>query len=65
MYPPEGRGRHGTDWAPSRALCASCPVIDACRDWGDQNEPRAQPFGMLAGETPRQRRDRRARERRR
>lgn len=47
-----------SDYTQARTLCAACPVLDRCRTWGDINEryiAKASIFGMLGGETPRER----------
>lgn len=44
------------------AVCESCPVIAACRDWAAAVRP---AFGIWAGMTPQQRIDQRRREQRR
>lgn len=60
-------------WGPRRAVCNACPVKVECREWGDWFEPEwFQPGdlsrperlgGMLGGETPRERIERRQKER--
>jgi Transcription factor WhiB len=48
-----------------RALCGSCPVFDDCRDYidsvedGEDPAPASRWFGFWAGETPKEREDRR------
>ena len=45
----------GQSLEPARALCDSCPFLDACREWGDRVEAnlyRYELFGVLAGESP-------------
>ena len=47
------------DYAKARAVCLSCPVIEECRAWGDRIEASMSSmwwYGMLAGETPNERR---------
>jgi hypothetical protein len=49
-------------YAEARAACLSCPVLEQCRAWGDRVEagiPSTHWYGMLAGETPNERRRRR------
>src|SRR6266540_3510378 len=51
-------------YAEARAICASCPVLQECRAWGDRVEGAFSSmwwYGMLAGETPNERRRRRPR----
>jgi hypothetical protein len=35
----------------AQKVCHSCPVLDECRNWGDQVETYGKPFGVLGGET--------------
>lgn len=64
MFPtPMGKGNYNTAIGPYRAaiarakaICASCAVFDACRDWGDVEEgSRTAIYGIVAGEAPRER----------
>ena len=51
-----------SNYTQARTLCAACPVLERCRTWGDINErdiPKSGLFGMLGGETPRERYNRR------
>ena len=62
FFPERPTGSHAYDRA--RAICASCPVLEECRAWGDRVEGAVPPswwYGMLAGETPHARRARRHR----
>lgn len=44
----------------AKRVCATCPVIDQCRDYADEFEgDRHAVFGIFAGETATERRDRR------
>lgn len=49
----------GESTEPARAFCSSCDVIDECRRWIDDHEPRHHPVGVWAGESGKQRRARR------
>ena len=31
------------------AICASCPALDACRDWLARIPPSQRPAGVMAG----------------
>ena len=31
--PDTGKVTHRPDWAPAAAICRTCPVLAACRDW--------------------------------
>src|SRR6266540_1365409 len=62
FYPDNRTG--GSYYDEARAACASCPVLTECREWGDRVESAIPPsgwFGMLAGETPSERKARRHR----
>lgn len=59
----------GGGYATAAETCAACPVLGACRDWGDRVEAagtgarggQAHIFGYLGGETPAERQRRRRR----
>src|SRR5690606_36971431 len=53
----------GADPEPARELCAGCPVLLACRSWGDRVEGR-DVHGFLAGESAARRTARRRASRR-
>ena len=72
--PPGGRNLEQRWWQPLRDVCASCPVMEKCREWGDQFETETWAFmgrwtrgehlgTFLAGETARERLERRRGER--
>jgi hypothetical protein len=49
---------HPADYRAARAICATCPVIEACRAATDRAEdgvPFAHVHGAYAAETPRER----------
>ena len=49
----QGRPRVDVDiWAPARAVCATCPHIDACRDFVQAYEHGEVRYGYAAGMTP-------------
>lgn len=55
------------DPSEAKDLCAICPVISACRRYGDWIERGIAPsktYGVLAGESPAERVNRRRREKR-
>lgn len=52
MFPERGVSND-----PARALCASCPVIDECREWSESYGRTLK--GVVAGESERGRRVRR------
>ena len=67
---PGGRNIEQRWWGPMRDVCASCPVLEKCREWGDQFETETWEFmgrwatpevlgTFLAGETPAERLERR------
>lgn len=37
------------------SICETCPVMAQCRNWGDKNEHDYDIYGVLGGETSRQR----------
>lgn len=43
---------HHTDLAVAREICATCPVLDTCREWGRQH----REHGVWGGETETDRR---------
>ena len=47
FYPPDGLGV-----AQAQAICATCPVVDACAEWGIAHEE----YGVWGGLSERQRR---------
>ena len=47
-----------------RRICSRCPAIESCRDYADRLErDSAHLYGFYAGETPKERRRRRVRDR--
>ena len=53
----------GGVFAIARGICASCSVLERCRLENDRSEAhlaRSQVFGFYAGETPRERIERRS-----
>jgi hypothetical protein len=51
---------NGGTYKAARQLCATCPVLDACRTWTDHHEtPRDYWHGLVAGELPKERATRR------
>jgi len=66
FYPPdylESRGERVARELRARAICAACPVIEACRALVDRIEtsrPYEHHHGIWAGETPVERKRRRA-----
>jgi hypothetical protein len=62
FWPHPGAPAHA--WDVARAMCARCPVLNECRQAGDQLEAGASPSsiqGFRGGETPRERMGRRLR----
>jgi WhiB family redox-sensing transcriptional regulator len=46
----------GASYAPARAICSRCPVLEDCRAWNDKAEGRSvRLFGVYAGESPQER----------
>lgn len=57
-FPTLRRGRNGVDWAPARAICATCPSQAACLDFAMRTERQLTAWsrdGMYGGYTPRER----------
>jgi WhiB family redox-sensing transcriptional regulator len=61
VFFPEIQGNSRAAWLSARTICASCPVIEQCRSYCDEQEaqPDVLPYGMWAGETPGERKYRR------
>jgi WhiB family redox-sensing transcriptional regulator len=56
FFPNSGTGSR---YDVARAICSTCPVLADCRRWADRAEGSGALFGMVAGESPRERAARR------
>lgn len=54
FFPKEGSHKSLEHIGPARKICASCPVLEQCREWVLESFPPTDLHGIWAGLSPRQ-----------